>query len=65
MVELENLKVAVAKSFGEAVFVGGDDDAWPRVGSEAIKEGWVMGKWRCNSAHDLKNDARKVRSVTM
>lgn len=32
MVELENLKVAVAKFFGEAAFVDDDDDdddAWP------------------------------------
>lgn len=41
MVELENLKVAVAKFVAEVVFVDDDDDdnAWPRVESGAIKGG--------------------------
>ena len=64
MIEVENLKVAVAMFLGESVFAWrGRDSASAWFG--ATKGGWVMGKWRWTSVHDLKNDATKVRSATM
>ena len=53
---------------GECVFAwrgrdSASSSAW--FGSGATKGGWVMAKWRWTSVHDLKNDAKKVRSATM